>query len=77
MQGLEFLGGLCVAFGMGARVVFVFFQTVPCLRLDDMGLSTLYVCGSARRLPDFFCAGWQCVLDMCLLGRWGMKVEGR
>lgn len=39
---------------MGARVVFVFFQTVPCLRLDDMGLSTLCVCGSARRLPDFF-----------------------
>lgn len=55
MRGLEILGGLCVAFCMGARTVFVFFQTVACLRLDDMGLSTLYVCGSNRRLPDVLC----------------------
>lgn len=51
-------------------MVFVFFQTVACLRLDDMGLSTLYVCGSDRRLSDFVLGG--CVYWICVY--WGRGV---
>lgn len=66
MQGLEILGGLCVAFCMGARMVFVFFfQTELGIQLDDMGFSTLYACGSDRRLTDIFVLGG-CVQCICV-----------
>lgn len=51
---------------MGARMVFVFFfQTELGIQLDDMGFSTLYACGSDRRLTDIFVLGG-CVQCICV-----------